>query len=493
VNRSIDRTRGLLSLILLAVVNFALLIEHASGISPTEPITTADSALRIYELEQAVGSLQSQIELLKQSPVRIATARDDALLFCDPSCNGCDTCATSSCDSPSHFVTYDEGWVIRPRNPVQSPFELKFNLHNQFRYTGFANSVDSFTDNAGVTTPIAPRNDFDINRGRFVFSGYAFDPNMSFYTNIDYNTVARNPVLLLLSWISYRFGDALTLSMGLGKVPGTWEWQVSSRFTLGAERTMATTFFRPSITAGIWAQGALRPDLFYQAMIGDGFNTFSLRAAELDPNLAYSGLTWWEPLGSFGIGFSDLEYHESLSIRLGHGLTYAANDADPIGEPGPEQTVIRLTDGTRLVERGALAPGVTVNQFDLSLYSVHLGLKYRGMSFSTEYFLRWLTSLAGTGPLPVNSIFDHGFFAQGGGFLVPERLELYARGSLVTGDFGTGTAVASGVNWYAGGKRGARFTFDAAYVDDSPTSQNRTGFVAGGSGALFRVQWWHFF
>ncbi|MEM1071074.1 MAG: porin [Planctomycetota bacterium] len=383
--------------------------------------------------------------------------------------------------------------MIRPNNSGRTPFELRFNIHNQFRYTGFANSNDLFVDSAGNTIPISARNDFDINRGRFVFSGYAFDPNLEFYTNVDYNTVANDPVLLLLSWVSYRFGDALTIRAGLLKVPGTWEWEQSSRFTLGAERSLATTFFRPSITAGVWAQGTLGESVFYRALVGDGFNTFTLRAAELDVNLAYSALLWWEKGEHFGVGYSDLECHESLSLRVGHGFTYASNDSDPIGEPGPEQTVIRLSDGTRLVEPGAIAPGVTVNEFDISLYTVHLGLKRRGQSFAAEYFFRWLTSLAATGPIPDSSLFDHGFFAQGGAFVIPKRLELYAIGSQVRGEFGSGTQIGGGVNWYVKGERGARFTFDVSRIEDSPADQNRTGLVAGGSGTLFRVQWWHFF
>ena len=256
---------------------------------------------------------------------------------------------------------------------------------------------------------------------------------------------------------------------------------------------MATTFFRPSITAGIWANGELCDGLFYQALVGDGFNTFTLRAAELDTNLVYSGSMWLEPLGSFGTGFSDVETHNQLAIRFGHGYTYERKDSEPTGEPGPEQTLIRLSDGTRLVETGALAPGVTVNRFVIALYAAHFGLKYRGLSFSTEYFYRRLSSLEGTAPLPFASIDDRGFFVQGGVFLVPQRLELYAIGSEVTGEFGTGSEIAAGLNWYIDGRRGSRCTFDVAHLEDSPAQQDRTGYVAGASGTLFRVQFWMFF
>ena len=247
------------------------------------------------------------------------------------------------------------------------------------------------------------------------------------------------------------------------------------------------------MTAGIWGDGELLPGLHYHALVGDGFNTFSLNAAEVDTNLAYSGMLWWEPWGEFGVGFSDVENHQQPVVRLGQAYTFSRQDADPTGEPGPEQTVVRLSDGTRLVEPGALAPGVTVNHFDLSLYAVHAGLKSRGFSLSGEYFFRWLTNICGNGPLPRDSIFDHGFFAQTATFVVPQSLEIFARGSMVFGPFGDGSELSGGANWYVNGARNWRFTADVARVDDSPAQQDRTGFLAGASGTLVRVQCWTFF
>ena len=460
----------------IAGLNLAGLLGNSALHGQVPLPHVADPVARIDELENTVQDLSEQITRLQTGGPQLAG-------YSNP----------NSCSPGTHYLSYDQGWVVRPRNVSRTPFELQFNFHDQFRHTGFNRSVNSFTDSAGNTFLINNRNDFDINRGRLVFSGFAFDPKLTFYTNIDYNTVAANQVQPLLSWISYRFSECFTLSSGLGKVPGGWEWEETSRYTLGAERTMATTFFRPSITAGIWAQGKIRERLYYRALIGDGFNTFSLRANELDTNFVYSALVWWEPLGAYGVGFSDLERHESLSLRLGQSITFDRSEGDPTGEPGPEQTLIRLSDGTRLVEPGALAPGVTVNQFDILLYSVHGGAKFRGVSLAIEYYFRWLNSIQGTGPLPVDSLFDHGFYVQSGMFVIPERLEPYVYGSQVSGDFGTGTEVGGGCNLYLNGQRGARLTFDVAHLEGSPAQQDRTGLVAGASGTLFRTQLWTFF
>lgn len=480
----------------MAAVLLALCMRSVSS-SAAELISPGgNDAQRIDQLEQLVFELQHEIERLRSPEQVFQTVGTEDY--------GTDVAQAShhhppvpsappSAPESDYLVTYDGGWVLRPRDPEQSPFELRFNIHNQFRYTGFDNEVRNFTDSAGVVRPIQSRNDFDINRGRFVFSGYAFDPDFEFYTNIDYNTVSTQPIQLLLSWFSYRVHEDLKVYAGFGKLPGTWEWEQSSRYTHGVERTLATTFFRPSITAGLWAVGDWGDNIHYRAMIADGFNTFTLRAAELDTNFAYSALVWWDRGKEFGVGFSDLENHQSPSVRFGHGFTFARNDSNAFGDPGPEQTVIRLSDGTRLVDANALAPGVTVNEFDISLYAVHAGLKYRGCSIAGEYLFRWLTSLEANGPLPDETLFDHGYFATTGVFLIPERLELYAVGSQVFGDFGDGSQVGGGINWYFGGERGNRLTFDVVRLEDSPAEQSRTGFVAGGTGTLFRLQWWQFF
>ncbi|MFG0265565.1 MAG: porin [Rhodopirellula sp. JB055] len=396
-------------------------------------------------------------------------------------------------DQSTHDGIYDSGWTWRPRNPQESPFELTIGLHNQFRYTGFSRDEATSVDAAGNIREINNRNDFNINRGRLVFSGYAFHEDLQFYSNIDYSTVTSNPIQLLLGWISFRMSDRLSIYLGLGKLPGTWEWTETSRYTLGADRTMATTFFRPSITAGMWAKGKLTDDIFYHALVGNGYNTLSLQASELDTQLAYSALSWWEPLEEFGPGFSDIADHQSLAIRLGHGLTQTRNASSSNADPAAEQTVIRLSDGTRLIEPNAIAPGVTVNAFDIWLYSAHFGIKRRGFSFSSEVFLRWLRNIEGDTGTMLPSQFDQGFYVQSGVFVIPQTLELFARGSQVNGEYGSGDEISAGFNWYLFNKRSARFTFDVTSIDDSSAQQSRTGYVAGESGSLFRSQLWTFF
>lgn len=448
------------------------------------------ASLPIMATQICGGAEPPQLVAEASSP----TSVEEALVSPEPTPLVTTTPLPPSLATPvTHGIVYDGGWTLRPFDPETHPYELTIGFHNQFRYTGFAADEPSVQTPSGLTLITPNRNDFDINRGRLVFSGYAIDPLMEFYANVDYNTVAEQQIQMLMAWIKHPFSPAFSVAYGLGKVPGTWEWQETSRYTLGAERSMATTFFRPSMTAGIWIEGEPIEGVHYHALVGDGFNTFTLNASEVDTNLVYSAMMWWEPLGDFGAGFSDLECHTSPVIRLGHALTYSAQDSDPLGEPGPEQTAIRLSDGIRVVQPGALAPGVTVNQFDLSLYAIHAGWKQNGYSVSGECFFRWLNDLQGTGPLPRTSIYDHGYFLQAGCFPIPKTLELFGRGSAVVGPYGNGSEIGGGLNWYVDHRRDWRLTADVARVNDSPAQQDRTGFVAGASGYLFRLQFWTFF
>ena len=220
---------------------------------------------------------------------------------------------------------------------------------------------------------------------------------------------------------------------------------------------------------------------------------FSLNDPQLDANHAYSAMSWWEPRGDFGQGFSDFEYHRSAVVRLGHAFTYARQGGERLGEPQAEQTFVRISDGTRLAETGALAPDVTVKEFDLALYTVHTGLKRRGFSFAAEHFFRWIRHIRADGPIPVESLFDYGFMIQAGQFVVPQCVELYARGSAVYGSYGDGTEIGGGLNWFPKRTPNWRFTFDVTRLYDSPAEQNQAGLVAGASGTLFRVQFWTLF
>jgi hypothetical protein len=384
--------------------------------------------------------------------------------------------------------------LVRPWDAEQTPFELRADLFTQARYTGFARSAERWTDSTGAPQPINNYSSVEITRNFIQFSGFALDPKLQF-TAFLFSSTALNDTVYL-GWINYRFSDAFDLRIGNWIVPGTREWNESFRYTLGADRSMATTFFRPNISPGIWAQGEPIKNVNYVAMYANSLNRFSQGVERIGSAGAFGGTVWWEPMGSFGPGPSDNEDHQQLTPRIGTNLALSREQnqgfttVTTAGPANPEDTILRLSDGTPLFRSGALGPNVTLMSAAVQIWTIDAAIKYRGLGLSGEYFMRWIDAFDSRGGrLPTHSLFDYGALLQCGYYVVPKNLETYARSSFVNGQFGGGYEVGAGVNWYVKGSREWRITFEVLEISHSPAQNILTGYRAGESGTLFQLQW----
>jgi len=386
-------------------------------------------------------------------------------------------------------VGYDQGFLIAPGSEDESPFSLKINNQTMFRYAGFLRDNEFWTDSAGNIHTVNDFSNFQIPRGRLSFSGGALVPDLSYQLIIDYNTVSSTPIGFRAYLLSYEFSEALKVNVGQNKVPGTREWLTSAFQVQGPDRSLATTFFRPSLSQGIWITGTPWDDVHYHAMLSNGFNTSNLPARSLNVYPCWSGSVWWEPWGAFGKDFSDLQWHEQPAIRIGTSQTFSHDRGSQANSGSPENSLLRLSDGTVITDTGALAPGVTLSDYTVFLSAFDLGWKYQGLSLLGELYLQTLGNLRGNGPLPISSTQAMGGYLQGGIFVLPKEFEVYGRGSLVDGDYGTGGEYAGGFNWFVlPGKDNLRVTTDLAYILRSPADQNRTDYNAGYTGWLLRAQ-----
>lgn len=397
---------------------------------------------------------------------------------------------------------YDEergGFVlVRSQDAQRVPFELRLDLVTQVRYTNFAPSASTFTNSTGAAQPIQRISSWEINRNFIQFSGFALDPRLQ-YMAILFSSTAFNDTVLL-GYLSYHFSDAFDLRAGNWLVPGTREWYTSFRYTLGADRLMATTFFRPNISPGLWVQGEPIKGFNYVVMVANSLNRFNQGIDRIGSSFAFGGTARWEPLGDFGLGPSDIENHQSLSTRLGVNLAVSresnqgsietdGNITDP-RLANPEDTFLRLSNGTPVFQPGALGPGVTLTATNVQMWTVDAAFKYRGLSLDGEYFFRWLDSFRAVGNAPsFSSLFDYGALLQGGCFWIPTKLESYARSSVVSGRFGTGSEFGGGINWYPKGSRAWRLTAEVLYINHCPADNPLTGYRAGESGTLLQLQW----
>ena len=439
-------------------------------------------------LVQAAEPAQSD-KAVEAVPPPVPDDWDASFATIASSCTGCTGGDARPAGGRFH-VDYDNGFAILPNDPEETPFSLRIRNQNMFRYDGFSRAEPSWTDSAGNPIPINNSNYFGIPRGRLIFSGDALLPRLSYLLNIDYNSVTSQPIGFRAFWLSYRFSKALELYVGQSKVPGSREWIESAFAPLqSADRTMATTFFRPSLSQGLWLMGEPRDDLYYHVMMANGFNTLNLIPEELNNRFAWSGSAWWEPWGDFGRGYSDLQDHDDAAVRLGASYTFALGSGSQAASDAVENSPVRLSDGTIITTPNALAPGVTLQSYDISLAAIDWAWKYRGIGLSSEIYFQNLLNFVGTGPLPITSTSAFGGFVKGGYFLVPRETEVYARSSYVTGAYGSGYELGGGFNqFFLPGRDNLFFTFDVAWLEHSPAGQNRTGFVAGQTGLLVRTQ-----
>jgi len=462
-------------------------LTAAAGVA--SPVRTAEPAAAAIVFAEADAEAAAAVERI---PPPVPEGWDDEYAATGPSCvGGTDWPHDGSDGFGGRFrVDYDNGFAILPRDPDTTPFSLRIRNQNMFRYVGFARAEPSWTDSAGTTLPIVNSNYFGIPRGRLIFDGDALLPRLSYLLNIDYNSVTSQPIGFRAFWLSYRFGDAVELFVGQSKVPGSREWIESAFAPLqSADRTMATTFFRPSLSQGVWMTGEPSDGLFYHAMVSNGFNTLNLQPEQLNNRFAWSGSSWWEPWGEFGRGYSDLQHHDEAVIRLGGSYTYALGGGSQTASDAVENSPLRLSDGTVITTPGALAPGVTLTSYDVALGAIDAAWKYRGLSVSTEIYFQEFLGLRGTGPLPIASTSAFGGFLKGGVFVVPRETELFARTSYVTGAYGSGYELGGGFSHFLlPGRDNLFFTLDTAWLQNSPAGQNRTGFVAGQTGLLVRTQ-----
>jgi hypothetical protein len=154
----------------------------------------------------------------------------------------------------------------------------------------------------------------------------------------------------------------------------------------------------------------------------------------------------------------------------------------------PNSTQIRLSDGVFPFETGALADSVTVEKLDYEDIAIDAGAKYKGFSFQGEYYLRWLSDFQATGPLPLNSIFDHGFMLEAMHMVVPKHVGLYGVYSYVMDDFKRFPYEAGGgVSYYPFGSRSWRLNLHLLHVEKSPAGSNFGYYSAGQTGTILSL------
>ena len=230
-------------------------------------------------------------------------------------------------------IGYDKGIYLRYSNAQSQSFELKTNGRIQLRYTAFSRADESWTDQAGVTREIRNRNYFDIERARLVFSGHAFVPEIKYFMQLDGDTDDGHTVEFFDCWWGYQFSEACQIQFGKRKVPAVRNWLLPAFETRLVDRPLATDFFRPDRTVGVWLVGQPTERLHYELMVGNAYRAINTPPAELNGQFAFGGTVSWDPWGPYGNGVVDFEQTDRPVVRVGHSWVFASQSGlDDFGQ-----------------------------------------------------------------------------------------------------------------------------------------------------------------
>ena len=370
------------------------------------------------------------------------------------------------------------------------PFAMALGGYMQLRWLEFARGATQWTDSAGVVRPVNNINTFNLNRFLVSLNGHVLDErliyNFAFFGTSDVGIAQGVVPIGIAGW---KFSEAATLGGGVTIVPGSREWVESTNWQMGVDRSMANTFFRPGYSPGVVAIGTLADKtVHYQAGVWNAIDGGNAGVLRRGTSMAFAGNTWWEPLGPYGLGFGDMEHRDEPVIRLGTSGILAPTYTRIIPDLNPENTIVRLSDGTPLAEIGALGPNSQVDQFLYRLATIDAGWKHRGWAVNFEYYFRLLDSFRGTGTFERSSLFDHGGMGYLSWCFVPRTYEAYARSSVVTGPYGTGQEYGGGLNWYLKESRQARLTLEAIHMNRNPANNVLYPYRAGSTGTAIQTQ-----
>ena len=389
---------------------------------------------------------------------------------------------------------YRDGIIIWETAPDASvPFLLRFNINTQIRYLNTQSSESTYIDHLGVSREVHTRNDITVNRAMFILGGYIFDPRARYSFTVW--TSAGAASIIVASNIGWTFNKALAITGGYTGVPGSRSLVNTFPFFTATDRSMADNFFRPGFTQGVWANGEPVKSLNYLAFVGNGLNTLSISANKIDTHLLFAGSVWWEPLGAFGEPgksrnmYDDYVASDKVRIRLGTSFTRSREDRfSNLDQSSPENTSLYNSDGVLFFSTGAFAPGTTVDQATYRMWAADGGIKWNGIAFNAQLFMRWINDFEADGPVPLASTFDHGAELSASYFVDPRKWMLYGRGSWVRGEFGDWTEYGGGVKWHFLPTERLWLNAEVFRVNKAPYSGAFTPYTAGMTGWVPMVQ-----
>ncbi len=394
-------------------------------------------------------------------------------------------------DEPEYFGQFQPGG--KGFRLANTPYgDVNFSYYAYARYLNQDGLEDTYTDYFGRTKTLDTRNDLQFQKAVLYFKGWVGDPKLRYLAYVwSANTSqGQGAQVVVAGNLTYMFDPAFNLGIGISGLPTTRSTEGNWPNWLRVDnRTIADEYFRGSFTTGLFAFGRVNDTLSYNAMLGNNLSQLGVDAVQLDDTLdTWAGALIWNPQGPYSNGFGDFEQSENLITRFAAHYSHSTEErqSQPAADD-PENSQIRLSDGTSLFMPGAFGTDGRVNQARYRMAAVDAGLKYRGFALEGEYYFRWVDQFETEGYVPVNDLYDHGFQLQASAMLVPRTWQIYLSGSKIYGEYGDPWDVALGANWFPYQSRQFRLNGEFIYLDNSPVGYSSVPYLVGADGTVFHA------
>ncbi len=337
----------------------------------------------------------------------------------------------SHAQNPHTFHSgYNKGFYIRTDD---NKYSLRTNGMLQFWYSYDDN--DSDEDSSG----------FKVHRGRLKFSGHAIDPRLKYMLQLETRSTGTkdgSKAVEMLDFIGdFSYMPHLKFKFGQWKVPFNTQKMTSAGKLQMVDRSEADDEFSLNRQLGVMVYGD-----FFEEKLEYYFGVWNgnFRNEKHNDNNEHLWIfrTAYSPLGNFGGSESDLEYSESPLALIAAAVAVDSEDVS-----------------LNLREIGE----VETDETDKTQFVGEIGFKYKGFFFLSEYYWRKRSGLESS------NLFDHGFFAQAGYFLIPKKLEIAGRYSMIDFDDELEESAVRetsfGLNYYFVGHK-SKLQFNAIRFDE---------------------------
>lgn len=319
-------------------------------------------------------------------------------------------------------------------------YSLGIGFRMQFRYT--------FKDNDGDFGK-RDTNNMDVRRARLCFGGNIYSKMTHYYIELDGDSFDVGVRDFYVYWTPM---NELNAKLGYFKVPFNQQRMTTSAKLLLQDRSIASEQFDQDRDYGFDIYGKpFDGHLEYHAAMFQGAGEDDDdRGTEdnLDNELMYVFNVRYNPFGKYdAVDESDLKFTETFKASVAASVVVNPKTKDE-----------KLVDSDGIL-------GV-----------VELSMKYRGISWHNEIFARNDDPESGG-----ETVDSNGFFSQAGYFVIPKRLEIAARYSMLDADEDINDNIAreytGGINYYFRGHRSKIQAdyghFETEMGDDQDKNENR--------------------